>query len=308
MSDLKLFHIVDGLARELVSSTFSIEKKLQTAIEQNMEALFGIRLLSSEYSTGAKHAGRVDSLGLDENSAPVIFEYKRSRDENVMSQGLYYLDWLLDHKGDFEVLVRTKLGSDAAESIDWRSPRVICVANDFTKFDEHAISQMSRNIELVRYRSFEGDMLALELVAVAQGAALSRDGNRGVSPSRSRSANTYKTFRELLSQSSDDLRNLYADVANVCEAMGDDVTTRELKSYAAFRRIKNFACVEAHPQTKEIIVYLKVDPDSIQLEPGFSRDMRGIGHLGTGDLELRLRSTTDLERSYALFRQSYEAN
>jgi hypothetical protein len=63
-----------------------------------METLFGVHFLKSEHSTGTKHRGRIDSLGIDETGSPVIFEYKRSRDENVINQGLFYLDWLLDHQ------------------------------------------------------------------------------------------------------------------------------------------------------------------------------------------------------------------
>ncbi len=60
-----------------------------------------------------KHGGRIDSLGLDENGSPVILEYKRSVNENVINQGLFYLDWLLDHKAEFELLVMKKLGPEA---------------------------------------------------------------------------------------------------------------------------------------------------------------------------------------------------
>lgn len=47
----------------------------------------------------------MDSLGIDENNYPVIFEYKRASNENVINQGLFYWDWLLDHKAYFELLV-----------------------------------------------------------------------------------------------------------------------------------------------------------------------------------------------------------
>jgi RecB family endonuclease NucS len=53
-------------------------------IEANMETFFGVRFLASEYFTGPKHRGRIDSLGIDDTGSPVIFEYKRSRDENVI--------------------------------------------------------------------------------------------------------------------------------------------------------------------------------------------------------------------------------
>ncbi|ROV70530.1 hypothetical protein D3105_00415 [Streptomyces globisporus] len=44
-------------------------------------------------------------------------------------------------------------------------------------------------------------------------------------------------------------------------------------------------------------------PDSVKLEEGFTRDMRGIGHLGTGDLEVRVVSAADLEKAAPLIRR-----
>ena len=73
MSDLKLFRIAGGLATELPAGSVALERSLQHVIERNMEVLFGVRLLASEYSTGAKHGGRMDSLGIDENYSPVIW-------------------------------------------------------------------------------------------------------------------------------------------------------------------------------------------------------------------------------------------
>ena len=118
MSDIKLFSI-NGKVQQLNSSEVLLEKELQNLIEQNMETFFGIRFLESEY---AITNGRMDSIGIDENNCPVIFEYKRSSNENVINQGLFYLDWLLDHKADFKLLVLEKLGIEMAEKIDWSIP------------------------------------------------------------------------------------------------------------------------------------------------------------------------------------------
>lgn len=91
MSEIKLFE-VGTVVKERTSSTVVLEKQLQTTIEQNMETFFGVRFLKSEYMITS---GRMDSIGIDENNSPVIFEYKRSSSENVINQGLFYLDWLL---------------------------------------------------------------------------------------------------------------------------------------------------------------------------------------------------------------------
>ena len=52
--------------------------------------------------------------------------------------------------------------------------------------------------------------------------------------------------------------------------------------------------------------YLKVDPDKVEIQPGFSRDVRKVGHYGTGDPEGTLRSRGDFNRAKELFRKSYE--
>ena len=91
-------------------------------------------------------------------------------------------------------------------------------------------------------------------------------------------------------------------------SLGDDVQFKPLKYYFAFKRIKNFACVEVHTQTRKLLVYVKVDATSIELEKGFTRDVSQIGHFGTGNLEITIASMDDLERSKQLLNQSYEAN
>ena len=108
MSDFKLYTL-DGKVEEIIPSTVILEKQLQTLIERNMETMFGVKFLKSEYIISD---GRMDSIGIDENNCPVIFEYKKSSNANVINQGLFYLDWLLDHKADFKLLVMEQFGTD----------------------------------------------------------------------------------------------------------------------------------------------------------------------------------------------------
>lgn len=304
MSDLKLFKISGGKATELAGQAFALELSLQKLIESNMETLFGTRFVASEYSTGAKHGGRIDSLGLDENGCPVIFEYKRSSNENVINQGLFYLDWLLDHRAEFELLVMKKFGAGPADEIDWKNPRLVCVAGDFTRYDEHAVQQINRSIELVRYRDFSGELLALELVAARTGTGPVVDSLPAGGPKGG--GGGAKTVSEYLAQAPETLKDLYAEFEIFAEALGDDVTKKTLKLYFAFRRLKNFACVEIHPTTHTLLVYLKLDPSTVEIEEGFTRDVRKIGHFGTGDLEVRIRSRADLEKACPLVQQAYD--
>ncbi|WP_405590160.1 hypothetical protein [Streptomyces sp. NBC_01190] len=124
---------------EIVPQALAFERDLQGLVEANMPASLGVRFLASEYSSGPVHGGRIDSLGIDENGAPVVVEYKRGRDPGVTTQGLFYLAWLTDHRAEFEALVRARLGVPAASQVLRSAPRLICVAEDFTRYDRHPV-------------------------------------------------------------------------------------------------------------------------------------------------------------------------
>ena len=119
----------------------------------------------------------------------MILEYKRSVGENVINQGLFYLDWLMDHQAEFKLLVLEKFGKVAADAIDWSAPRLVCIAADFTKYDGHAVQQINRNIELIRYRRFGDELLLLELAnAVTAAPTRSKAGKGGQARRRTQSS------------------------------------------------------------------------------------------------------------------------
>lgn len=122
LADIKLFQIHSDSARELRAESVDIEKSLQSLMEQHLESFLGVRFVATEYATGKVHGGRIDTLGLDDNNWPVIIEYKRALNANVISQGLFYLDWLMDHQGEFALQVLKILGQEWADKIDWSGP------------------------------------------------------------------------------------------------------------------------------------------------------------------------------------------
>lgn len=306
MSDIQLFRLAGSQAFELPGRAAAIEKQLQSMIEGQMPTFLGVRFLASEYATGKTHKGRIDSLGLDENGCPVIVEYKRHSNENVINQGLFYLDWLLDHQAEFRWLVMEKLGKDVADAIDWAGTRLLCIAADFTRYDQHAVQQIPRNVELIRYKLFGDDLLLLELVNAVSvvDATAGKTESTALAPAKLRAMGKDKTAEEQLAQAHPAIRELYESLSGYLTAMGDDVQEKHLKLYTAFRRLKNFACVI--PYRDKLLVMLKLNPDSVALEEGFSRDVRNIGTWGTGDVELTLRNAADLDKAKPLIDRSYQ--
>ncbi|MBB5938627.1 DUF5655 domain-containing protein [Streptomyces zagrosensis] len=297
MSGLKLFRtdMTNGGMTEVVPRFAEVEADVQGLVEASMKTLLGVRFIASEYGTGPVHGGRIDSLGLDENGSPVIVEYKRGVDAGVINQGLFYLAWLMDHRAEFERLVRDRLGVTAASQVLWSGPRLICVAGDFTRYDVHAVREHRRSIDLVRYRLFGSDLLGLETVAsVSGGVQAARRARRGT------------VARAGADIQGTAMVELAGAVDEVLLGLGDGVNRVERKTYRAYQRLRNFACL-CPPQRSKLLVYLKVDPTDVDLVSGFTRNVSGLGHHGTGDLEVQLRTPRDVERARELFRASYAA-
>ncbi len=308
MSDIKLFRFLHDSAEALASRTALVERELHDLMEKHMECFLGVRFVAHEYSTGKVHRGRIDSLGIDENNCPVIMEYKRQSNENVINQGLYYLDWLLDHQAEFKLLVLYRYGREIADTIQWRGTRVLCIAADFTKFDEHAVAQIGRNIELIRYKYFGSDLLLLEWLNPVQGnfSPISTPSPASTSAevqdvSEQTEDNTTTVLQRITM--SDEQRILYEELCNFIQSLGDDVNIKELQHYVAFTRLKNFTCLT--PMKGWFKIWLHLNPDSISLEEGFSRDVRAIGHLGTGDVEITLHSIDEMSKLKPLVERAY---
>lgn len=299
MADIKLFKIQSESAHELPPESVDIEKSLQSLMELHLESFLGARFLATEFFTGKEHSGRIDTLGLDDNNCPVIIEYKRALNVNIICQGLFYLGWLADHRGDFTMAVQQKLGPDAAAKIDWSGPRVLCIAGDFTRYDEYAAGQIPRNIELLRYRRYGGDLLLLELVRANSVVS----AKKGVGSSETKTTPPVAVIGDA-GGGSKALDDVWESLRAFLEALGDDVQMKELEHYVAFRRLKNFACVKR--QHTELVVWARLDPSTVVLEEGFSRNVKDIGHAGTGDLEIRIKNAADLMRAQPLLVCSYQ--
>lgn len=300
MSEILLFKNENGKAQLIKSEPAGLEKELQLYIENNLETIFGIRLLASEYTITD---GRMDSLGIDENNSPVIIEYKRYANDNVINQGLFYLNWLLDHKGDFQILVQEKLGENI--DVDWTNPSVICIASDFNKYDEHAVNQMQKNILLYRYKNYGDDLFLLEGVnKPLQPIKASKVHESNDVEWTLEDTNVYQKYIK----SNTDIAKVFDEVTNYALSLSDEVKEVYLKHYVAFRTTRNFVTMQISQTKVKLYLSLDVDEFSDILSDSNIRDMREKGHYGTGDLEVELQSLDDLEKYKYLIKDSYHKN
>ena len=306
---MAVFEIKDNNVIRIKPTEFKVEKDLQNLVEQNLETFFNCRCIASEFSTGNLHSGRIDTLGISEDNNPVIIEYKKVASSELINQSLYYLHWITDHKGDFQVAVNKSLKENI--EIDWSEIRVICIAPEFKKYDLHAVQMMGSNIELWQYKIFENGILSIDEVFRKSGTQnqIQADTNgknpimveAGKKAFQTRKTATYSIV-EHLRKVNKDLVDLFNEMREYIVNLDSSIEETPKKYYIAYKTTQNFVCIEA--QKRKLILFLKLNPDDIEELPKQARDVRNIGHFGTGDLELTIKNVNDFDVTKDLINKS----
>jgi predicted transport protein len=292
---------------------FNSEKELQGLVENNLEAIFGCRFIATEFSTGVQHGGRIDTLALSEENNPVIIEYKTVASSELINQSLFYLSWMNDHRGDFQVAVNKKLGNN--QKVDWEKIRVICLAPEYKKYDLHAARMIGANIELWQFKLYSNGVLHLEDVfrkpANLSEAVFAEEVSpknpvmvsAGKKAAMTRATEVY-TFEEHIQDLDEKMKDLVELVREFLIDLDDTVEEVPKKLYVAYKVSKNFCCMETHKN--KIGLFLKLDPMEIKNKPENMRDVSNIGHFGTGDLEIIIRNETDLDAAKKYIEAAFE--
>lgn len=304
--NMALFKIKNSNVAKLSILDLEKEKNIQILFEQNLLTILNVDFLATEYSTS--FGGRIDTLGIDKNGSPVIIEYKRNQNDNVINQGLSYLRWLLDHKADFEILCRN---SKIDIEIDWNSPRVICVAESYNKFDLDTVEILPIKIELLRYRIYEDDILLVE-----------SESQKAVKISTTKIFEKGKKDKETevklqkdysidghLQVASNEIKSLFMQLKEMIISLDDAITEEAKAKYIAYKLTTNF--VDIVIKKDFIKAFLNVPSGKLNDTYNIARDMENpkkIGHWGNGDYEVIIKNKEELLKLFELIKQSYNYN
>ena len=277
---MPLFQIDNQKLSVVEQKDIALEKDLQKLIEENLEVVFSCRFIASEFSTGAVHAGRIDTLALSEDDNPVIIEYKKVESSSLINQSLFYLHWIYDHKGDFELAVHKKLGSDT--NIDWSDVRVICIAPNYKKYDLHAVQVMGANIELWKYRLFANNNLYLEEIyhdvkssnSISETTKSKTMVEAGKKAAIVRATATY-TFEEHIKGVHKEISDLVHTIREFILALDSSIDEVPKKYYVAYKGSKNIVCMEV--KKNNIKLWVKLKKHEVENPPSLFRDMSNQG-------------------------------
>ena len=136
---MKLYSTSSNTLSHVKPAPFSTEREMQELCESNLDALFGLQLVKSEFRF---QSFRFDTLCFDEEAkAFVIIEYKKGKSFSVIDQGFSYLSAMLDNKAEFvleynEILAKKLKRSD----VDWTQSRILFVSPEFSDFQRNAVN------------------------------------------------------------------------------------------------------------------------------------------------------------------------
>jgi len=165
---MPIYKIKDNKVNRVKSKKINLEKDIQVLTENNLETMFGLTFVSTEF---ALQNFRIDTLAYDENSNSfVIIEYKRDRSFSIVDQGFSYLSLLLNNKDSFILEFARKTNTDLDKiKIDWSQSRVMFVAQNFTTYQQNAINFKDLPIELWEVEKFEEDLILYNKLKSANG-------------------------------------------------------------------------------------------------------------------------------------------
>jgi predicted transport protein len=294
---MAIFKVTDGKLKKLNTLPLDKERRLQQLLEDNLMEVLELHFLATEYVT--TFGGRIDTLAVDTDGAPVIIEYKRNRNDNVINQSLSYLKWLKTQKqGFFEKLMIDKLGKDLADKIklDWNQPRVICIAEAYSKFDIDTVEVVPLRIELIKYRYYEDDVFALEPVNVEE-----KQTPQPVSGDKDKAVAETPSIEALKSKGSESILKLFDALDERIRTLDETIDVVATSLYVAYRLGKNFA--EVHIGKNQLKLFLRpINYD----DPNEVVDKIPDGYNWTLDRRVYLKSHDDLDYVVGLVEQSYK--
>ncbi|GAA7160966.1 hypothetical protein BD0049_11760 [Helicobacter pylori] len=99
-------------------------------------------------------------------------------------------------------------------------------------------------------------------------------------------------------------RELFDILSKEIKALDERITENFMKAYIAYMFNKNF--VDIVVQTKDLKLYLNMPFNELQDEKNLARDMTNKGHLGNGDIEVKLETKENIPYCLGLIKQALE--
>ena len=158
---MDLYKIKKNTLEPIERDPFKLEREIQSVVETNVETLFGLEFVKTEFSIGKF---RLDSICFDnDTNSFVIIEYKKGSSYSVIDQGYSYLSLMLNNKSDFILEYNETTNKSLKRGdVDWSQSRIIFVSPSFNTYQKNSVNFKDVPFELWEIKRFSNGLIGLD--------------------------------------------------------------------------------------------------------------------------------------------------
>ena len=299
---MKLFRLTDNEALTPVKELkVAKEKTLQEITEKNLNLVFGLELVCSEFAVDNY---RLDTLAFDaETRSFVIIEYKRSENRSVIDQGYAYLGKMLERKADFVLKYIQEKGKNLQiRDVDWAQSRIYFVSTAFNSYQLGSLIVKDLPISLWEVKTYQNNHISYRKIDYgSSGASIKKISPTGTKIGKVATEIVVYTEEDHLKKASYEIKSLY-------ELLRDGILSKwqlsvePKKFYIAFKGSTNVVDIEI--QKAQLKLTLNVPKDKLKDSLNIAQDVSEKGKWGNGDYQIRMKDETNLSYILSLIEQS----
>jgi predicted transport protein len=286
---------------------FKLEKDIQKLVEKNLDELFKLSFLTTEFSI---EGYRFDTVAFNrEINSFVIIEYKRGRNESLVDQGYAYLYTLLNRKADFVLLFNeTTNSSRTMKDFDWTQTRIFFISPQFTDYQKSATEFSNMPFILYEIKQYSNGIVSVSEITHNKAAKFDNTPIEKViddSIQKVVKEIVVYTEQDLLDKGSESTIELYTALKQRILELGD-IKVDPKKLYIAFKGKANICDIVV--LKKELKVFINLKKGKLKDPEGLAKLVDETGHWGNGDYQVMISDVESFDYLMTLIRQSFKEN
>lgn len=231
---MPLYQIKNQKIQSIKEVVFEKEKPLHDLIENNLEEIFGLKVVGGEFEIEGYF---LDTLGFDqEANSFVIIEYKRDKNNSIVDQGLHYMQLLLTHKANFVLAYNNHFGKNLEiKDFDWSQIRVIFIARSFTVYQQGAANFENFPIELWEVSRYQNDLININQIQTKKKAeSITKYIESAETKQIAKEVKTY-TVEDHLAKSSEKIQELFKKLQREIFEIDDRILEKPVLTYVGYK-------------------------------------------------------------------------
>lgn len=299
-----LYQIDANNLKPIKKTEFKYERDLQKLTENNMEEVFNLKFVASEFQLDNL---RIDTLAFnEETNSFVIIEYKKSKNYSVIDQGYSYLSLLLNNKAEFVLKYNQKFNTNyGKEDIDFTQSKIMFIAPNYTTYHLKSIEFNDLAFELWKVTKYSNNTVLYDKLNISENKASIKEV-KTTNKKEDVNKEIIKYTEEMcFNNKPDNIKELYENLKERILNEFEDIEIDATKLYIVFKTSnKIIISIEAFKGQLKGWINLKntklIDPFNK------TRDVSNIGHHGIGDYEMKIANDEDIDYFISLFKQAYK--